>query len=205
MSQLHLDRLHKRPLSWSSISSWEYNKEKWATKYLDNVVEPPNKAMAFGKIVGEKLASDPKFLPKVPRLPIYEHGINYTFAGIPLVGFLDGYDPDPKAPKMVEYKTSGNDKRWLQATAESHGQLDMYAMLLFMSEKIKPESLSIQLVYIPVTEEGNFELSLSKAPIKIFKVKKTMEDILTFAAYLKKTYAEMESYAQAYVETVLAK
>lgn len=196
MAQIHLDRLHKRPLSWSSISSWEYNKEKWAKKYLENIVEPTNSAMAFGKMIGEKLASDPTFLPSVPRLPKFEHGINYTFAGIPLVGFIDAYCPN--TPAMYEYKTSGNVKRWTKESVVEHGQIDMYAMLLYMSEKIKPEDLTIKLVYIPVVEDGGFELRLSKEPVQVFEVKKTMLDITKFAARVKKIYKEMEEYALSY-------
>lgn len=199
MAKLHLDRLHIRPLSWSSLSSWEYDKDKWACKYLENIVEPSNPVMDFGKFVGTKLATDPKFLPDVPRLPVFEYGINYTFSGIPLVGFLDAYDS--KIPAFYEYKTSGNKKRWTKETVKQHGQLDMYAMLLYMSLKIKPEDLTIKLVYIPVIEDGSFALNIGKEKVQVFEVKKTMADILKFASELKRTYKDMEIFAENYTLT----
>lgn len=196
MAKLHLDRLRARPLSWTSISSWTFNKEQWARKYLDNIVDPPNPAMTFGKIVGERLASDPTYLPEVPRLPIFEHGINLTFAGIPLVGFFDSFCPE--TPALYEYKTSGNSNRWTQQKAEGHGQIDLYVTLLYMTNKIKPEDLKIKLVYIPVIETGSFELDINSKGIKIFEIKKTMSDVLKCAGMIKRVYKEMEEYALSY-------
>jgi len=196
MAQIHLDRLRARPLSWSSISSWEYDRERWAKKYLENVVEPPSKAMDFGKVIGERLASDPSFLPSVPRLPIFEHGIKYTFAGIPLVGYIDSYCPD--TPAFYEYKTSGNVKKWNKKSVKEHGQIDMYAMLIYVAHGIPPEKLTIKLVYIPVVESGSFELEIGKESVQVFPVKKTMKDVLMFASKLKKTYKDMEEFAKEY-------
>ena len=186
----------ERPLSWSAISSWEYSKEQWALKYIDGKKEPANPAMLFGKAIGEELAKNPKFLPSVPRYSVFEHKLEANIGNINLIGFLDTYEPN-KA--FREYKTHGTTP-WTQDRVNSHEQIDMYCLLLYLTEKIKPSDISIHLDAIPVQNKNDFSMEVNNdLPILTFETKRTMADILRFGAYIKGVVKEMESYEQFYL------
>src|SRR3990167_2225728 len=140
--------LAKRPLSWSAISSFQYSPGQWYAKYILGHKEPESEAMKFGKKIGEKLSSDASFLPEVLRYKVFEKELGGRIGDIPLVGFLDGFQEKPMA--FVEYKTSGNTKKWTSKSVASHGQLDFYFFLLWLNYKVPPEKIKCNLVYIPV-------------------------------------------------------
>lgn len=194
--KLHVDRLKSKPLSWSAISSWEYNKDQWARKYLDNIIDPPNNQMEFGNEIGRRLAEDPTFLPEVKRHKIFEKKLEGKIGDICLIGFFDSFCPDKK--HFFEYKTSSNDDKWTQKSCEKHGQLDFYYLLIWLNYGIPPEEIETELFYIPVEEGQDFKMKLSERPIKSFKVKKTTKDILKFGKYIKDTYKQMEAFAEKY-------
>jgi len=185
-----------RPLSWSAISSFKYDPEQWYRKYILGQKEPPSEAMIFGKYVGDRLASDPDFLPEVPRYKVFEQKLTGKVGNIPLLGFLDGFNPETRA--FYEYKTSANTKRWTSKTVQEHGQILMYMYLLYTNYGIAPEKIGCHLVYIPVCENALFNLSLSPDPIQIFGAKHTTLDVLRFANDVKEVYKEMEAYALAH-------
>ena len=197
----HVKKLKDRPLSWSSIASWEFNKDSWTRKYLYGIVEESNDKMTFGKVIGEKIATDPTYLPDLPRYEKFEHKLEGKISDIPLLGYLDSFDS--KTCNFLEYKSSSNEKRWHQKSAEKHGQLDFYFLLIYLNYQKKPEEVSCHLHYIPVQETVDFTTEpfttkmevTPDALIQSFPVKKTMKDILSFAKYLKDTYAAMERHA----------
>lgn len=186
-------RFEFKPLSWSAMSSFMYDKEQWARKYVDGIIDPPNAQMGFGNVVGQKLASDPTFLPAVPRYAQFEKKLEGKIGEIELIAFLDSFDPETKA--FFEYKTSSNKTKWTQKSAEAHGQLDFYFLLLWLNYQIPPEKVRCSLHYIPVHETGDFQMEISKESIKFFEVCKTTKDILKFGAEIKKIYKEMITYA----------
>jgi hypothetical protein len=199
MSKLHLQRLHDRPLSWSSISLWYYDKQQWARKYLDGLETPPNSEMLFGNVIGQKIASDPSFLPEItPRYKIYEKAFNTSIDNgrIRLVSYLDNYCPDTH--HFHEFKTSSNPKKWTQLSAEEHGQLDFYYLMIWLCEGVLPEDVKARLWYIPVEKGADFEMKLSASPIQSFPIQKTVVDILKFGNYIIKTYRDMEKFAKKY-------
>lgn len=202
MSKIHLQKLNSRPLSWSSLSSWEYNKEEWARKYLDGETIPPNAEMIFGSKVGKKLETDPTYLPMIPRHSKMEHEFKVNIGGITLVGYADSFCTITKK-KLLEFKTGV--KKWDQKRANEHGQLTAYLLMNYITNKIKPEDVEVQLVWMPTkrSETGDFNIGIEFIPdiennIQIFTTKRTMVDILKFAAKIKSTYKEMERYALAY-------
>jgi hypothetical protein len=195
----HVQKLKSKPLSWSAMSSWFYDKDQWAKKYLDGIETPPNKEMLFGNVIGQKLASDQSFLPQVPRYKQFEKELRSKIGDIELIGFLDSFCPNKKY--FHEYKTSSNQKKWTQKSCEEHGQLDFYFFLLWLNYGKLPEEINCMLHYIPVGENGQFEMELQVSeinPVKSFKVKKTVKDILKFGNEIKKVYKEMEKFAKQY-------
>lgn len=195
----HLDKFKEKPFSWSSISSWEFNKESWARKYLDGIYDPDSEELKFGKYIDEKIQKDPEFLPHLPRYEKMQHKMKVMFGDILLVGIPDGIDF--KGKRLADYKTGK--KEWTIQRAKETGQLKFYLLLLYITEKIKPEEFDCYIHWLPtkLEENGNFERKISlikEDDIRTFKVKHTMADILKFGQYIKQTYKEMCDYALKY-------
>ena len=187
----------QRPLSWSQISSFQYSPESWYKKYILNEKQEENEKMRFGKKIGERLASDPTFLPEVPRLPIFEKKLMAKMDKLYLVGFLDSFQETPTA--LCEYKTSSNTKKWTQKSAQEHGQILLYLYLIWVNYKIPPNEVFTRLTYIPVNETGDFSLELTKSsPIKTFEIKHTPLEVLSFMQSVKNTILEMEQFVETY-------
>ena len=191
-----LEFLKTRSLSWSAISSFAWDNSQWHSRYILGQKDETSSEMEFGKVIGEKLVSDPIFLPTVSRYPIFEQELKCKLGKIPLVGYIDTFDLKNK--KFREYKTSRNKNRWTQESAEIHGQISMYALMIYLIYKIKPEDLTIHLDYIPTEQTGSFDIILANEPVQSFEVKKTMRDILEFGVYIQKTVKEMQQYVIEY-------
>ena len=46
---------NKKPISWSSISSFNYDKKQWYRSYVLGIKDPPSKEMEFGSYIGKKI------------------------------------------------------------------------------------------------------------------------------------------------------
>jgi len=183
----------KRPVSWSCLSSWEWNKESWYKSYVLGERDPATPAMLFGNTVGETLGTKDSMVPGIIAYPEMEYKLEAKLGKIKLIGYADSYHPEKKM--LREYKTSQNAKRWNQDSVDKHGQLTMYALLLFLMDKVKPEDLKIHLDHIPTQENGDFSVSLvDPITINTFETKRTMKDILEFATYIKDTHKQMCEY-----------
>lgn len=180
-----------RPLSWSAISSFRYDKDQWYKKYVLKQREPETPEMAFGKFVGERLASDPDYLQQVPRYSVFEHELRTELNSIPLIGFIDSYDPETH--NFLEYKTGK--RPWTQERADSHGQIDMYLLMLHLINGVDIENVDIKLVWLPTEDQSDFSIDLvNKNHVQIFKTKRTTADLFEFGKGLLKTYEEMKIY-----------
>ena len=184
-----------RPLSWSAISSFRYDKEQWHRKYVQGIKDPPNDLMTFGNVVGTKLATDPTFLPDVPRLSVFEKELKGRVGNIPILGFLDSFSFDKDTIEILEYKTSSNANRWTKKSAQNHGQLLFYLALCWLNYQKAPEDIKCRLVYIPVEMTIEDGMIVSSEAIQIFHVQHTAIEVLHFLKYIKETYAEMLVFA----------
>lgn len=192
----YLNKLHSRPLSWSSVASFEYDKDKWFNeRILDIKSESPE--MTFGSKIDKLIQDDPTFLPTLPRYENMQRRIKVNMGGIELVGVLDGLNL-VKCKEVADYKTGK--KAWDYTRAKETGQLKFYLLLLYVAEKIKPEDFTCYIHWIPTkaNETGDFIKTISflrgEAHFETFTVKHTMTDILKFANYLKDIYKQMEEY-----------
>lgn len=179
---------HDRLLSWSQLSAFKYSKWRWYNKYVLGEEEPPNPAMIAGKLIGERLAEDPTYLPLVERAEIFEQELKGTIENLKLIGFLDSFSLENKT--LLEYKTSKRKNTWSPKKVQDHGQLDMYAYLIYQTYGIKPEDLTIKLIAITLDEDGQ---PLDQPP-RVFEVEKTMEDIIIFANNVVDIRREMEEF-----------
>ena len=186
---------HKKPLSWSAISSFGYNKEQWYRSYVLGIKDPPSKEMEFGSYIGKRLETEPDFMPEVERcITGMEYKLHVTFGDIELIGFCDSFDINNFI--LYEFKTSSNKNKWTQESVDSHGQIDMYLLMLYIKHNIRPEEVKeINLFYIPVKENGGFEMEVDASmQIQRFKTKRTTKDIIKFGVLINQTIKEMEAY-----------
>lgn len=186
----------RRPLSWSAISSFQYDPQQWYRKYKLGQEDPATKEMLFGSKVGQLLASDPSYLPHVPRYPVYEYELRFYFFDIPMIGFIDGWNK--RKLKLGEYKTGK--KPWTQKRAKDHGQLKMYDLGLWDMHKIKPDDIQHELHWLPTKENGDFSISLiDEKDCKTFLVRNTMAEMLQFGTIIRDVYNQMEQFCSAHV------
>ena len=188
-----LEFLKTRSLSWSALSSFEYDPEQWYDRYILAKEEPPSEEMLFGKLVGERLASDPTFMPHIPRLGTYEYELRCTLGKIPLIGFMDDYKP---TTDMAEFKTGV--KPWDQSRADSHGQIDMYLLQHYLINKVKPEDMTVNIYWMPTKKNGDFTVSfVDEKDVKVFPTRRTMRQVLEFGVRINATVQAMQLYVNS--------
>ena len=210
-----------RPVSWSNISSFAFDAEQWRQKYVVHgkcrgpkdgepayceimegyyrscPVIATSPQLEFGKKVGERLATDPKYMKHVPRYEAFEYEFGASIGDIPLIGFADGFTkaPDSKALHVLgEYKTGKSP--WTQKRADEHGQITMYLLMLYLKEKIRPEDVTCFLHWMPTTITPKLQVDfLDKKKVTTFETRRTMTDIIEFAAQVKEVRKQMIRYA----------
>lgn len=212
----------KRPLSWSSLSSFEYDAEEWYVKYCihgdcrretddeeafcvvagcadpDCPVVKTTKEMMFGKYfalsIEDGTCSISELMEKLKGKK--EHPFKVKFDGIELVGYADDFD-DKNFKTLNEVKTGK--KKWDQKRADEHKQIDMYLLMNYLINKIPPEKVKCFLHWLPTQDNGDFSITFIE-PVKVhtFETKRDMIQILKFGAEIKKTRAAMEAYCLAH-------
>ena len=188
--------LETRPLSWSAISSFEYNPDQWYRRYVLAEKDEPTPEMLFGKHVGERLAAEPDFLPQVPRYKEFEYELRETVNKIPMLGFIDSYSPHRFGkPALYEYKTGR--KPWDQERADQHGQITMYLLMLHRMHKLRPEDVVCHILWLPTQLEEEEVSFIDEKDVRTFETKRTMRDLLDFGIRVQKIIKEMEAYANS--------
>jgi hypothetical protein len=188
--------LEGRPLSWSAISSFEYDPEQWYRKYILNAPQHPSAEMEFGKVFA-KSCEDRTPLAPVTMLSKMEQVFNTHFCDIPLNGYADTFD-DVNFDQIGEYKTSR--KMWTQEKVDAHGQIDMYILMNYQINKVRPEDTRLFLEAVLTEQTGNYEIRL-KEPIHVFhfETRRTMTDLLRFGSRITRTVKEMEAYVRNHI------
>ena len=189
------ERFTKRPLSHSQLSSWEYNPEEWYRRYILGEYSPPTPNMLFGNTVGDSIGTPESLVPDLTPPGVKEYPVRGEVEGIPLVGYIDHFCPDTL--ELHENKTSDNPKRWSQKKADTHTQIDMYLLLLYLQDGIPPEHVTAYLNFIQTRPTG-LGYRLHKEPKwKQYKlVTKTMADLDAYTEYLLATVESMAEYAE---------
>ncbi len=120
--------LPKPHLSWSAISCWNSNPERFRREYFENGQKLDTKFLRFGKGIA-KMIEEGKHTELLPDLIVYEKPefeIKVEVIGVPMLAYLDGYDPVNNV--FLEYKTGKIP--WTQAKVQKHDQLTLYATML---------------------------------------------------------------------------
>lgn len=212
---------HKdRPLSWSAISSFEWNKGQWYAKYVvhgkcqrDDVekgtvgfcvvagfpdpecpVVKKTIELIFGSYVDKRIQDDPTYLPELVRYPILQHEMRGTFNKIPLLGYADTFSPLTNFYALRDYKTGR--KPWDQKRADQTGQLTMYMFMLYLRDKIKPEDIEAYIDWLPTHIVDGKIAFIEPVTIHSFKTKRIMREVLAFGQRIKDVWQQMEEYCQ---------
>jgi hypothetical protein len=190
--QVVLNKFIANGLNWSSMSSFEYDPEQWYQQYVLGI-KASSKEMSFGSYVDKKIQDDPTFLPHLPRYELMQHKMMVMFDGIKLYGTPDGINLR-KNKELADYKTGK--KKWDKKRAQDHGQLIMYLLLIYITEKIKPEEFDCYIHWMETQDTGDFNVEMISDKIQTFKVKHTMQDLLNFGVRIKKVWQEMQEYVE---------
>lgn len=189
-----INRWRQRSYSWSQHSSFSYSPEQWYSRYILGEATPETPSLKFGKALSESVEWGTPMAPCLIYKSV-EHKLEGELDGLKLVGYMDSYDPDEL--KMCELKTG--EKKWTADRVDKHQQLDFYAMILYMSHKVRPEDLHITLQWMPTGTRSDFTFGFildkeGKAQIHSFETRRTMLQILKMCADIKKTRSDMEAY-----------
>ena len=170
--------------SWSQLNLWEKDPNIYYEIYVLGLEVPFTKWMKKGKDLAEYLEKggdvddDIKCVADfIPQYKEKEYEIKVEMEGIKLLGYLDSFDP--KELNIYEYKTG---KKYTQGMANKLGQLDFYALLVYLKYKKLPKS--IKLIWIET--ETNDDVVKFTGKIKTFEVKKTKQDIIKIASRIHK-------------------
>ncbi len=188
-----MDRFIKRPLSYSQLSAWEWNKEDWYQTYIKNRPRGKSSAMETGNIIGDSIGTDTSLVPALTPPGVKEYTLRARLGDIYMVGYCDHWCPNTL--ELNENKTAVNPKKWTQASVDKHGQLTMYALLLFLEHGISPEEVTMWLNYIRVIEGQDMRYYLpNPVELKRFPTKRTGEQLVEYTKYIQNTVADMNEY-----------
>lgn len=202
INKQYKDRLVKwkmRPFSWSQLSSYEYDPHQWYQNYFLDGERRTSAEMDFGKEFAQSIEDgtcDEKYgIDLLSRLQTKkEHPFNVVFNGIRLVGYADAFC-DKTFTHLDEVKTGK--KAWDQKRVDNHGQLDMYLLMNYITNKVSPDDVSVKLHWVPTQDNGDFSISFVKPTIvHTFETKRTMQDILKFGQRINSVRKQMEEYAK---------
>lgn len=190
----------KRPVSWSFISAFEWNKQQWYDKYVLGKTSEKTPELAFGSYVDTRIQEDPNYLPHVIRYDNLQHVMQKKFDGIPLIGITDAFQREPAI--IRDYKTGR--KKWDQKRADETGQLSMYCLLLWLTEKVRPEDVDLWIDWLP-THYVDKEIAFIEPDHEdlipdSFQTARTMSQVLTFGQRIKDVYAAAIEYCENYPE-----
>jgi hypothetical protein len=104
------------------------NPKRFRKEYFEGSPRLDTKYLRFGKGIA-KMIEEGKHKQLLPGLPVYkipEYEIRVNVLGVPILSYLDSYDPDRNV--FIEYKTGT--QPWDMARVIKHDQLLMYAVAL---------------------------------------------------------------------------
>jgi len=187
------DRFLKRPLSFSQLSTWEYSQEEWMDRYILGKKFEGNPATRFGSEIGDAIGTPDSPVPDLNPPGVKEYRLTGEIEGIKLVGYADHYCPDTL--ELHENKTSDNPKRWTTRKANTHRQIDMYLLLLNLTEGIPPEHVTCYLNFIQTKPSGLGYRLHDPVKWEQFLIKtKTQADLDAFTEYLLDTVEKMHQF-----------
>lgn len=153
--------LPNKHLSYSAIEKFNNDKEGFRKAYYEGLRQPDTMFTMFGREVHERIDTDPQF--KDIRLQKAERKLEFTVAGIPVLGYIDTSN-DLYAKGMYlfgEYKTGirtkDNKAPWTQTKVNKHNQLPFYSLGLQTILKLGKASHDCFLVWLETQRKENIK------------------------------------------------
>jgi len=197
-------KLPKPHLSWSQIDLWRRSKKQYAERYFYGKDGFTNNAMRYGKKFAEALETGETdgdeilelATKAVPQYAVSEYRLEATLeteaGNIKILGFLDTSE-DPPSEGIREYKTGVTP--WTQKKVDKHGQLTLYATMVYLNEKKLPKKMHLDWIQ---TQNDSGVVSLT-GNIESFETTRTVGDVLEMVTIIKRTAAEI---SRAYTEVI---
>lgn len=199
-----IDFLQTRPLSWSAIGSFVWDKEQWYTKYILGLEQLQTPELIFGKKFADSCEAK-KPLSPVTILSKMEHELLFNIGDIPMIFYSDTFD-DVTLRETGEYKTGV--KKWDKKRVDEHGQITLGALGNFIVNKVKPEECNLWLEWMPTQKipkangdyKGfDYEIDfIDPKDVRRFNTRRTTRDVLMFGVYVKQVVKEMQEYVRAH-------
>ena len=187
-------RFTKRPLSWSQISSFQYNPDQWYTSYILGKQEPANSLMLAGSRIGDAIGTETSPIDNSLVPGQKEYSVKAKIDGISMIGFLDHYCPDTLT--LNENKCSDKKGRWTQKKVDEHGQITMYLLLLQQQDGVKPKNVTCWLNFLLLDHIGvNYDVT-NPVILKRFQTSRTQKQVDDFLEDTKRTVELMHQYIE---------
>lgn len=142
--------LPRKYLSWSQMSLWRSNKERFRKEYFEGARKLNTKYLTFGKGIASAL-EDGTYKDLLPNLEVRgtpEYEIRTDVAGVPILSFVDAFDKTTF--EFDEYKTGKIP--WTQTKVQKHEQLTFYATGL--KWKLGKMPKKCRLIWLPTHEQS---------------------------------------------------
>lgn len=189
-------------LSWSAMTTWESNKERFKREYFEGGKRLDTKFLRFGKSFA-KSVEDGTYKKDFPDLPIYnsvEFKFHVDIDGVMILGFIDSYDTIKNL--VLEYKTGKHP--WTKAKVQKHGQLAFYATALEALTGTMPEYA--ELIWLETKEDKSQKMGLYNGQderieftgkSQVFKRKFDKREVVKMRERIKKNALEIsDAYAE---------
>ena len=203
-STIKLPRPH---LSWSQIDLWNRNRNEYIQRYFYGKESFTNEAMEYGKKFATALETgetEDEIIKlatiAIPRYSVSEYRLQATLktdgGDIPLLGFIDT-SYDPPSDGIREYKTGK--VPWTQKKVDRHGQLTLYALMIYLNEKKLPKTIHLDWLE---TEDRDGELSIT-GRIQSFETQRAYGEIIEMTTIIKRTAAEISAAYNSLIQSIL--
>jgi len=182
-------KLPRGYISWTQYSTFVGSPKQYKRIYIDGEERPQSEYLSFGKKFAKALEEDKSDREDIRMmkeiLPTYkkkEFKIETKLHGIPLLGYLDGWNG--KSKPIGEYKTG---LKWDQRKVDKHDQLLFYALLVWLKYGIVPK---INVHWVETKKDEYKRLYLT-GKFQNFKRKIRLSDIILFSGKVKKVALEI--------------
>jgi len=193
-------------LSYSQVSTWRANPERYKKIYFDadENAGPWNDAMAYGKLVADAMEFDEPTGDLLTDMAIGQL-VKYDIRDEEMVGILKTKDGDIKIVShpdtmdsktfaLREYKTGM--VKWTQSKADKWFQCKFYAMLVYIKHGVVPPSNHLD--WIETFRDTDGEIKPT-GRVETFEIQITLKDILEVMAITSKCAKEIEAEWVVYV------
>jgi len=161
--------LPKGYLSWSAYSMWKSSPERYKKEYFLGSDRLDTRFLRFGKSIASQIeeGTHHEILPNLKVYPEVEFQINVDVLGVPILSYLDSYDPANNI--FREYKTGLSRNPWTAVKVQKHGQLLFYAVALRALFGKMPEYCHLDWIITQEIERGNKAFDKGRKDIRITK------------------------------------